>query len=95
MGPKNPASFFVKSFTDFLEGLFNLFVFFPYFFSINTLFKTLFSPWKNLVSKKTSVGFSFEDWFSRLSFDLISRGLVVKSIIHQLTLLPIYLTTLL
>ncbi len=60
-------------FANFFEGLFNIFLFLPYFFSIPSLFKTLFKPWKNLVEKKTVPGFSFQEWFSRFSFNLISR----------------------
>lgn len=58
---------------NFFEGLFNIFVFLPYFFSVTTLFQTLFNPWKNLLGKKEGVGFSFEEWFNRLTFNLISR----------------------
>lgn len=62
-----------KTIKDFFDGLLNLFIFLPYFLSIPALFKTLFNPWKNLIAKKTTVGFSFNEWLSRLSFNLISR----------------------
>lgn len=62
-----------KAIKDFLDALLNLFIFLPYFLSVPTLFRTLFSPWKNLIAKKTTVGFSFNEWLSRLSFNLISR----------------------
>lgn len=62
-----------KTLRDFLDALLNLFIFLPYFLSIPTLFKTLFNPWKNLIAKKTTVGFSFNEWLSRFSFNLISR----------------------
>ncbi len=62
-----------KIIKEFFNTLINLFIFLPYFFSIPTLFRTLFSPWKNLVAKKTAVGFSFNEWLSRFSFNLISR----------------------
>jgi hypothetical protein len=61
-----------KRLKEFIEAVINLIVFFPYYFSIVPLSKTLFLPWKNLMVKKTKEGFSFEDWFSRLSFNLIS-----------------------
>lgn len=68
-------------FGNLFEALTNLFMFFPYFFSVGRLFKTLFSPWKNLKAKKTIRGFSFGEYFGRLSFNLISRfiGLVMRS----------------
>jgi ATP-dependent Clp protease ATP-binding subunit ClpA len=48
-------------------------MFFPYFFSVGRLLKTLFAPWKNLKAKKTIRGFSFGEYFGRLSFNWISR----------------------
>lgn len=62
-----------KIINSFFEGIFNFFLFFPYFFSVPVLFTTFFKPWKNLVGKKTGVGFSVEEWFNKLSFNVISR----------------------
>lgn len=64
-----------KLFSNFLEAILNIFVFLPYYFSTGPLLKTLFKPWKNLIKKKTEVGFSFEEWLGRLAFNLISRGI--------------------
>ena len=61
--------------SNFFSALNNLFIFFPYFFSVKNLLTTLFSPWKNLVAKKQGVGFSFEEWLNRLFFNLISWGI--------------------
>jgi len=61
--------------TNFFFALTNLFIFFPYFFSIKKLLNTLFHPWKNLVAKKQGVGFSFNEWLNRLFFNFISRGI--------------------
>lgn len=62
-------------FGNLSEAIANLFIFFPYFFSVSALFKTLFAPWKNLKSKKSTKGFSFGEYFGRLSFNMISRGI--------------------
>jgi len=69
---KSFSHFLKSSFHDLIEALINLFIFFPYFFSVSTLFKTLFSPWKNLVTKKASRGFYFGEWITRLGFNLMS-----------------------
>jgi len=60
---------------NFFSALVNLFIFFPYFFSVKKLLTTLFSPWKNLVAKKQMVGFSFDEWINRFFFNFISRGI--------------------
>ncbi len=67
-------------FGNLIEALSNLFIFFPYFFSVTTLTKTLFSPWKNLKAKKTIRGFTFSEFFGRLSFNWVSRfiGFVMR-----------------
>lgn len=69
------SNYFTKSIHDFFAAVFNLFIFLPYFFSVSTLLKTLFTPWKNLTATKTKQGFSFEEWGSRVAFNLISRGI--------------------
>lgn len=71
---KKDVSLFLKNtIHDFFDGALNLFIFFPYFFSVSALFKTLFAPWKNIVTKKEGRGFSLTEWLSRLFFNLISR----------------------
>ncbi|MBI4009116.1 ATP-dependent Clp protease ATP-binding subunit [Candidatus Roizmanbacteria bacterium] len=66
------SAFYRLSINNFLEACINIIIFLPYFFSVATLLKTLFHPWKNLVSKKTQTGFSFEEWLGRVGFNLIS-----------------------
>jgi len=58
---------------NFLEAVVNIFIFLPYFFSVSSLLKTLFYPWKNLVTTKKTEGFSFNELFNRVAFNLISR----------------------
>ncbi len=69
---ENVLKFYQRSLKNFFEAIFNLALFLPYFFSITTLFKTLFSPWKNLVAKKAGRGFSLNEWLNRAGFNLIS-----------------------
>jgi len=77
---KNFWQYYWDSLHDFGEAIINMFVFLPYFFSVSTLLKTLFHPWKNLIVKKTFVGFSISDWTNRFAFNLISRsmGLIMR-----------------
>jgi len=77
---KNFWQYYWDSLHDFGEAIINMFVFLPYFFSVSTLLKTLFHPWKNLIVKKTFVGFSISDWANRFAFNLISRsiGLIMR-----------------
>ena len=71
---KNFFQFYLQGIKDFFEASVNLVIFLPYFFSVMTLLKTLFSPWKNLVSQQpTTPGFSFSRLLEQLSFDAISR----------------------
>lgn len=76
--------FYKKRIKRFFKAVTNLLIFLPYYFSFTTLLKTFFSPWKNIVAKKQRVGFSFNEWLSILSFNLISRGM--GSLIRGLTL---------
>lgn len=66
---------------NFFEGLYNIFIFLPFFFSVPTLILTLFSPWKNIVNREKTIGFSFSTWASNILFDLISRfiGAMMRS----------------
>lgn len=60
---------------NFFEGIINLFIFFPYFFSIGPISRTLFSPWKKITTTRKRRGFSLGAWASDILFDLISRGI--------------------
>lgn len=80
--------FFKHSVTAFFEAITNIFIFLPYFFSVTTLLKTLFSPWKNLSAKKTERGFSMNDLLNRVGFNLTSRGM---GFVTRLCILIFYL----
>ncbi|MDO8609985.1 MAG: hypothetical protein Q7R95_05520, partial [bacterium] len=77
---KNFKVYSLDIINDYFEALINLLIFLPYFFSITSLAKTLFSPWKKLISHKTSVGFSFNEWITRQFYNGISRciGFVMR-----------------
>lgn len=72
---KNFWEYYWVTLHNFGEAVINFFIFLPYFFSISSLFKTLFHPWKNLIVSKTIVGFSFSDLFNRFAFNIISRSI--------------------
>ena len=74
---KNFWQYYWSTLHNFGEAVINIFIFLPYFFSISSLLKTLFHPWRNLVIKKTFVGFSFSDWFNRFAFNFISSSIGV------------------
>lgn len=57
---------------DYFEVIHVLIFFFPYFFSFVPLLKTLFYPWKHIVTKKEIRGFSFSDYCNRLMMNGIS-----------------------
>jgi len=72
---QNFLEFLKNKLKEFIEAVGNLFIFFPYFFSVSKLLKTLFCPWRNLVTVKSTVGFSFSEWGNRLAFNLISSAI--------------------
>ena len=57
---------------DYFEAIYTLIFFFPYFFSLGPLIKTLFYPWKHIVTKKEIRGFSFTEYFNRLLLNVMS-----------------------
>src|SRR3989344_787526 len=79
----NFAVYTHKMIQNTMQAITNLFMFFPYFFSAEKLVKTLFAPWKNIVSKKTKPGFSFEELGQRIADNFVSRfmGFMVRTAI--------------
>lgn len=78
---KDFGTYFKKQITFFFDVFLNIFLFLIYYFSVGQLLRTLFYPWKNLVTHKTRQGFSLEEWFNRFSFNFISSlmGFFVRS----------------
>lgn len=60
---------------EVLRGIGNFLLFNFHFFSVNLLFKSLLSPWKRQRIQKEHPGFSFQEYFTVLTFNLISRGI--------------------
>ncbi|MFZ2992320.1 MAG: AAA family ATPase [Microgenomates group bacterium] len=69
---KDALPYIRQSVKNYIEVVGNLIVFFPYFFSFIPLLKTLFYPWKHIVTKKEIRGFSFSEYFNRLLLNLMS-----------------------
>ena len=84
---KKFLQYYWTSLHNFGEAIINIFIFLPYFFSVSTLLKTLFHPWKNLIVKKTFVGFSFSDLFNRFAFNFISSSI---GVIMRLSIIIFY-----
>lgn len=72
---KNFLQYLQQSVKDFIEAAGNLFIFLPYFFSVSSLVKTFFYPWKNLIVTKKSPGFQINEWIETVSFNLISQAI--------------------
>jgi len=70
-----------------LSGLVNIWKnyleFFYHYFSILVLLSTLFSPYKRIFKVKQGSGFSFQEWFDRTSYNLLSRimGAIIRSLV--------------
>ena len=78
----DPFDVFVRKRLDNTKNAFvNLFIFLPYFFSVKELLRTLFAPWKNVVTKKTKPGFSMEEFGERIANNGVSRfmGFMIRS----------------
>lgn len=91
-----------SSFSTLTKALVNIFIFLPYFFSVDALIGSLLSPWKRTVSRKKMVGFSFSEWGNEISYDLVSRGVgftiristLLSYLVIQILFLPISLIVL-
>ena len=71
-----------EHFNNFITAVINFFLFLPHFFSVKHLFKTFFSPWKNLTEKSKS-GSGLDASLNRLSFNITSRmvGVMVRTMV--------------
>ena len=75
----------------------NFLIFFWHYFSVGLLARTLFSPWKRIYVPKTISGFRPDEWFNRVTFNLISRtiGAFIRSFVILTGLLVCCLAVLL
>ncbi len=73
--------FLQERLSDFNTAVVNLFMWMPHFFSVEYLLKTLFQPWKNIITVKKTPGFSFNEVFQRSMDNFVSRlmGFLVRS----------------
>lgn len=72
---KSIGNFIYLKFGSFFEGIYNFLLFFPYFFSVVPLLKTLFKPWKGIVDNTKTRGFSLSAEFNKFIGNLISIGM--------------------
>jgi len=84
-----------KAYSDILVVWTNFFWFVLHFFSIATLAKTLFSPWKRL-HEEYRKGFHPEDFFSSLAVNILMRivGAIVRLVIIIIGLIMLLLIAL-
>ncbi len=80
---------------NYLRRWYFLMAWVVHFFSLPLLLPSLFSPWKRLIDDEELPGFSFERFFRRFTFNLISRsiGAVVRLFLFVfgvLALLPAF-----
>ena len=73
--------FLQRRLSDFNTAVVNLFMFMPHFFSVEYSFKTLFQPWKNIITVKKVPGFSFHEASQRIMDNMVSRvmGFLARS----------------
>lgn len=75
------SQFLQRRLSNFNIAVVNLFMFMPHFFSVEYSLKTLFQPWKNIITVKKTAGFSFHEALQRISDNLVSRfmGFVARA----------------
>lgn len=73
--------FLQRRLADFNTAVVNLFMWMPHFFSVEYSLKTLFQPWKNIVTLKKTPGFSLEEYGRRTMDNIVSRfmGFIARS----------------
>jgi len=81
--------FLQRRLNDFNTAVVNLFLWMPHFFSVEYSLKTLFQPWKNIISVKKTAGFSPQQAMQLAMDNFISRlmGFLARSSIVSAYLL--------
>jgi ATP-dependent Clp protease ATP-binding subunit ClpC len=81
--------FLQRRLSDFNIAVVNLFMWMPHFFSVEYLLKTLFQPWKNIITVKKTPGFSFQEFFQRTMDNIVSR---LMGFFARISIVSAYLT---
>lgn len=76
MGAK-ADNFYKHVVREYFQMLMNVFVYLPYLFSVMALLRTLFTPWKGLVSQKKVRGLNVSVMFENAVMSVLSRGIGV------------------
>lgn len=78
---KDFVSYSKDTFRKTGEAMVNLSMFIPYYFSITQLVRTLFAPWKNIITVDDKPGFSLDRFLKKAGDNFASRliGFMVRS----------------
>ena len=78
------GAYIVRTIKDLHLAIVNIAMFLPYYFSVSQLFRTLFAPWKNIVTQDPKGAFSMQQELKKLTDNMVSRmmgGMIRSSIL--------------